>query len=359
MRQFNRETQTKMTTTQALIKIFSLASISFAVAIVLTPIFTNFVYKHKFGKKIRAEGDTPYYSKLHQKKAGTPTMGGVLIWFTTIGLASIFWFLDRILHWDFFHRLNFLTRQQTLLPLGALGATALLGLVDDYWGIKGIGGGAGGGMRMRHRLLFYLLVAIVGAYWFYNKLQFNILHIPGFGNFNIGVWYVPLFIFVVIATSFSVNQTDGLDGLAGGVLAVAFLSYGLIAFLQGRFELTALCAVLGGSLLAFLWFNIFPARFFMGDTGAMSLGTVLAVIAFLTNSVAVLPLIGLILVLESGSTLLQWFWRKVLGRKLFLSSPLHHHFEARGWPEAKVTMRFWVISVVFALIGVAINLIGR
>jgi phospho-N-acetylmuramoyl-pentapeptide-transferase len=170
---------------------------------------------------------------------------------------------------------------------------------------------------------------------------------------------VPFFIFVVVATSFSVNQTDGLDGLAGGVLAVAFLSYGLIAFLQGRIELAALAAVLGGALLAFLWFNIFPARFFMGDTGAMSLGTVLAVIAFLTNSVAVLPLIGFVLVLESLSTLLQLTWRNLTGRKIFLSSPLHHHFEAKGWPEAKVTMRLWVVSVVFALIGVAVNLIGR
>jgi phospho-N-acetylmuramoyl-pentapeptide-transferase len=348
-----------MSTADALIKIFSLATISFIVAISLTPIFTNFVYKQKWGKKIRAEGDTPYYSKLHEKKNGTPTMGGILIWFTTIALASIFWFLDRVLQFEFFHRLNFLTRQQTLLPLGALGATALLGLLDDYLGIKGIGGGKGGGLRMRHRLVFYLTVAIVGAYWFYNKLQFDILHIPGYGDLVIGAWIVPLFIFVVIATSFSVNQTDGLDGLAGGVLAVAFLSYGLIAFLQGRFELAALSGVIGGALLAFLWFNIFPARFFMGDTGAMSLGTVLAVIAFLTNSVAVLPLIGFVLVLESVSTLLQWFWRKVFRKKLFLSAPIHHHFEAQGWPETKVTMRLWVVSVVFALIGVAVNLISR
>src|SRR5437868_6083207 len=153
-----------MTTTQALIKIFSLATIAFIAAIAMTPIYTEFVYKHKFGKKIRAEGDTPYYTKLHEKKAGTPTMGGVLIWFTTLALASIFWFLDRVADVHFFHRLNFLTRQQTLLPLGVLFATAILGLFDDYLGIKGIGGGKGGGMRMRYRLLFYTLVAIVGAY---------------------------------------------------------------------------------------------------------------------------------------------------------------------------------------------------
>lgn len=348
-----------MTSVQALIKIFSLAAISFAAAMALTPLFTEFVYKHKFGKKIRAEGDTPIFSQLHEKKAGTPTMGGVLIWGTTVLLAAFFWFLDRVFHWDFFHHLNFLTRQQTLLPLGALFATALLGLLDDFLNIKGWGGGKGGGLRMRHRLWFYTIVAVVGAYWFYFKLQFDTLHIPGLGNFSIGLWYIPLFIFVVVATSFSVNQTDGLDGLAGGVLAIAFLSYGLIAFLQGRFELAALTAVLSGSLLAFLWFNIYPARFFMGDTGSMSLGTVLAVIAFLTNSVAVLPLIGLVLVLESGSTILQFISRKTTGKKLFLSSPLHHHFEACGWPETKVTMRFWLLAAVGAIIGVAVNLIGR
>ncbi|OGE83251.1 MAG: phospho-N-acetylmuramoyl-pentapeptide-transferase [Candidatus Doudnabacteria bacterium RIFCSPLOWO2_01_FULL_44_21] len=348
-----------MTTTVALIKIASLASISFLLAMALTPLFTSFVYKNKLGKQIRADGDTPYFTKLHKNKSGTPTMGGILIWATTLILAVSFWFLDRILGIDFFHQLNFLTRQQTLLPLGVLFATALLGLVDDYLGVKGIGGGKGGGLRIRYRLLFYTAVALVGAYWFYYKLGFDILHVPGLGDFTIGWWYVPIFIFVVIATSFSVNQTDGLDGLAGGVLAIAFLAYGLIAFLQGRFELASLTAVLGGSLLAFLWFNIFPARFFMGDTGAMSLGTVLAVIAFLTNSILVLPLIGFILVLESGSTLIQWSFRIFAKKKIFLTTPIHHHFEALGWPETKVTMRFWVIAAVVALIGVAVNLIGR
>src|SRR3989338_692922 len=175
-----------MTPIQALIKIFFLNTIAFIVAISLTPIFTNFVFKHKFGKKIRAEGDTPFYSKLHAKKAGTPTMGGVLVWFTTVLLASVFWFLDRVLDIEFFHSLNFLTRQQTLLPLGILFATALLGLLDDYLGVKGIGGGKGGGMRMRYRLWVYTFVAVAGALWFYYKLQFDILHIPGFGDFSIG-----------------------------------------------------------------------------------------------------------------------------------------------------------------------------
>ncbi|MGE5392901.1 MAG: phospho-N-acetylmuramoyl-pentapeptide-transferase [Candidatus Saccharibacteria bacterium] len=342
----------------AIIKAFSLSTIAFVLAMALTPLLTHFLYKYRLGKQIRAEGDTPVFSGLHEKKRGTPTMGGILIWFTAISLAVLFWFLDRMVHISFFHSLNFLTRQQTLLPLGALAASALVGLFDDYLSVRGVGG-KGGGLRMRHRVILYTVIAVVGAYWFYHKLGFDVLHIPGFGDYSIGIWYVPLFIFVVIATSFSVNETDGLDGLAGGVLAVSFFSYGLIAFLQGRYELACLSGVIGGALLAFLWFNIYPARFFMGDTGAMSLGTVLPIIAFLTNSVAVLPLIGIILVLESGSVILQLSSRKLFGRKIFLSTPIHHHFEGKGWPETKVTMRFWLISAVVAAIGVAINLIGR
>jgi phospho-N-acetylmuramoyl-pentapeptide-transferase len=340
-----------------IIKIFCLAAMAFIVAILLTTPFTNFLYKNKIGKKIRAEGDTPVFSKLHAKKAGTPTMGGVLIWFTTALLAIGFWFLDRVAHVDYFHYLNFLTRQQTLLPLGVLLATALLGLLDDYLGVLGRGGGKGGGLRMRHRIAFYTLVAIVGAYWFYYKLGFDVFSIPGLGDFHLGLLYIPLFIFVVISTSFSVNQTDGLDGLAGGVLGICFFAYGVIAFIQGRYELAAFIAVIIGSLLAFLWFNIYPARFFMGDTGSMSLGTVLAVIAFYTNSVFVLPIIGFILVLESASVIIQIFSRKVFGQKVFLSTPIHHHFEGLGWPETKVTMRFWIITAMAAVVGVAISLI--
>jgi phospho-N-acetylmuramoyl-pentapeptide-transferase len=347
-----------MTSLDAIIKIFSLAAISFGTAFVLTPALTTFLYKHKVGKQIRADGDTPVFTKLHAKKKGTPTMGGVLIWFTTLSLAAIFWFLDRVLGINFFHELNFLTRQQTLLPLGALFASAILGALDDYLGIKGIGP-KGGGLQMRYKLILYALVAFVGAYWFYYKLDFDVLRIPGFGNFEIGLWYIPLFIFVVIATSFSVNETDGLDGLAGGVMAISFFSYGLIAYLQGRYELASLAAVIAGSLLAFLWFNIYPARFIMGDTGSMSLGTVLAVMAFLTNSVVVLPIIGLVLVLETLSVIIQITSRKLTGKKIFLSAPLHHHFEAKGWPETKVTMRFWVIAAVSAVVGLAVNLIGR
>jgi len=341
-----------------LINIFSVGTLTFVVAFALTPLLTNFLYKYGLGKSIR-EGKTPIFTKLHKKKEGTPTGGGVLIWGTVLAMALLFYLLGPVLKIPFFsEHLNFLTREQTWLPLGILILTALVGLVDDIFNAKKIGP-SGGGMRIRSKLLLYTVIAGFGAWWFFYKLGFDILHVPGIGDFAIGWWYIPLFIFVVVATSFSVNETDGLDGLSGGVLSFAFVAFGIIAFVQGRIELTMFISALVGALLAFLWFNVFPARFFMGDTGAMSLGFTLAVVAFLTNSVLVLPFIGFILVLESGSVIIQVFSKKVFKRKVFKSAPLHHHFEAIGWPEPKVVMRFWIIAAVAAMLGLLLGLVGR
>lgn len=283
-------------------------------------------------------------------------MGGLLVWVTVLGLAGLFWFISRSLPGSFLENLNFLTRPQTFLPLGAMICGAIIGLFDDVINIKEIG--PFGGLRMWHRLLLYTGVAVGGAWWFYFKLDWDLIHIPFLGNFFIGWAYIPLFIFIIVAAAFSVNETDGLDGLAGGVLLTAFGAYGAIAFSQGKVELAMLCAAIAGALVAFLWFNIYPARFFMGDTGAMSLGVTLGVIAMLTNSVLLLPLIGFILVIESSSVIIQVASRKLGGAKVFLSTPLHHHFEARGWPESRVTMRFWIIAGVMATLGLIIGLIG-
>ncbi|MDD5627209.1 MAG: phospho-N-acetylmuramoyl-pentapeptide-transferase [Patescibacteria group bacterium] len=339
-----------------LTKVFLLSGLSFLIAILWTPLLIKFLKKYKIGKSIRTDG-APLYTKLHQKKEGTPTMGGMLIWITVLFLAILFFALDKLTHIPFFHYLNFLTRPQTLLPLGALVATALVGAMDDLLNVFKIGP-KGGGLRMRHRLILYTIVAIFGAWWFYYKLAWDVIHIPGIGDFAIGWWYIPLFILIMVATSFSTNETDGLDGLAGGVLLFAFASFGVIAFAKGRIELAAFCGTIAGSLLAFLWFNIYPARFFMGDTGAMSLGTTLGIIAMLTNSALVLPLIGIVLVIESASVILQYTAKKAFKKKIFLSSPIHHHFEAKGWPEPQVVMRFWIIAVLGCLVGLIVGLIG-
>jgi phospho-N-acetylmuramoyl-pentapeptide-transferase len=272
--------------------------------------------------------------------------------------AVLFYGLSRLFDGEFIHRLNFLTRAETLLPLGALVAAALVGLVDDIFNVKKIGP-KGGGLKIRHRLLIYTAIAIVGAYWFYYKLDWDLLHIPFLGDFNIGWWYIPIFIFVIVATSFSVNEIDGLDGLSGGTLLAAFAVYSVISFMQGKYDLAAFCGVIVGSLLAFLWFNIHPARFFMGDTGAMSLGTTLGIVAMLTNTAFLLPIIGLLFVIESLSVIIQITSKKFFHRKVFLSAPIHHHLEAIGWPETKIVMRFWVIAAVTSAIGLIIFLLDK
>jgi len=341
-----------------IVKILLLTSLSFVIAILWTPLLTHFLYKYKLGKQIRDEQTTPIYYKFHKAKSGTPTMGGVLIWLTTAFLAALFYFLSRFINFDILHKLNFLTRPQTLLPLGALVASAVVGLVDDFYNVKKIGP-SGGGLRIRHKLIIYTLIAIVGAYWFYFKLDWTTLHVPFLGNFDIGLWYIPIFILVIVSTSFSVNEADGLDGLAGGILLAAFSAYAVIALGQGKIELATFCGVIIGALLAFLWFNIPPARFIMGDTGAMGLGVTLGVVAMLTNSVFLLPIIGFLLVIESFSVIFQTISKKLFKKKIFMSTPIHHHLEAIGWPESKIVMRLWVISGVMAVLGIIIFLMDK
>lgn len=338
-----------------MIKIFFLATLAFATAMLFTPALTHFLYKYKLGKQIRSEEDAPIFSRLHKKKAGTPTMGGILVWGTALVLILFFYFgarLDIPVISDF----NFLNRAQTLLPLGVLVVTALVGLIDDLIDVKKVYEN-GGGFRLRHRILIYTVIVTAASLWFYFKLDWDVIHVPFVGSFEIGWWYIPIFVFVVIATAFSANETDGLDGLAGGVLLTSFGAYAAIAFVMGRYELAAFCAVIAGALLAFLWFNIYPARFFMGDTGAMALGVTLGIIAMLTNYTLLLPVIGLVLVIEALSFLVQVTSKKIRHRKVFKSAPFHHHLEAKGWPEPKIVMRFWVISGVMAVIGLILFLL--
>ncbi|MBI5038080.1 MAG: phospho-N-acetylmuramoyl-pentapeptide-transferase [Candidatus Kerfeldbacteria bacterium] len=341
-----------------IIKVFLLTTIAFVVTLAWTPLLTHYLYKFKMGKTIRETGETPIYSKLHQGKAGTPTMGGLLIWVTTAVLAIFFFVLANMVDNPFIDKLNFLNRSQTWLPLAALVASAIIGFIDDIFNIKGVGAHSGG-LRVRHKLLLYTLIAVVGAWWFYYRLDWTTIHVPFVGNYDIGIWYVPIFLFIIVATAFSVNEIDGLDGLAGGTLLAAFGAFGAIAFAQGRMDLAAFCGVIIGSLLAFLWFNINPARFFMGDTGAMSLGVTLGIVAMLTNAALLLPIIGFMFVLVSGSVIIQIIARKTIHKKVFISSPLHHHLEARGWPEPKIVMRFWIIAAVTAVLGVIIFLVDR
>jgi len=347
-----------MNLTFYIVKFLIILGLSFGLSFIWVPFLDKFLHKHKLVKRIRPPSAAPIFSELHKNKGETPTSAGILIWVMVTILTLLFYFLSRLFNLDILKSLNFLSRKETLLPFGVLIASALVGLFDDLLNIKGIGPN-GGGLRMHHRLLLYTFIALVGAFWFYVKLDWDLVHIPFIGNFNIGLWYILVFVFVIVATSFSVNETDGLDGLAGGILLICFFAYAIISFFQGRYDLTCFCGAIIGSLTAFLWFNIYPARFFMGDTGAMSLGVVLGVIAMLTNEFFLLPLIGIVLVWESISVILQVLSKKIRKKKIFLSTPIHHHFEALGWTEPKVVMRFWLINAVGAVAGLIIFLLEQ
>lgn len=340
------------------IAILVTATVSFAIAMLATPAVTRLLKYLKLGKQIRSEESAPIFARLHAGKSGTPTMGGILIWGAVLAVAFLFSLAANVIRDQPWIELNFISRRETLLPIAALFFAAIVGLVDDYLNVRKIGP-HGGGLSVKMRLLSFALMAAACAWWFYFKLGWDVLRVPFYGTVPIGPWMIPLFIFIIVATAFSVDVTDGLDGLAGGTLLTAFAAYGAIAFFQGKFELAAFCGAIVGALLAFLWFNINPARFFMGDTGAMSLGVTLGVVAMLTNSLLLLPIIGLVFVLESLSVIIQVASKKLRKKKVFLSAPIHHHFEAKGWHEATIVMRFWVISAVSGVLGLIIALLDR
>lgn len=327
---------------------------TFALAMSLTPIFTHFAYKFEWWKKARSKTwiskgkeEAKIYSSLHAEKhkRNIPTMAGILIWLP-VAIMTLLTNLDR---------------SQTWLPLFALGAVGILGMVDDYINIKGSSDGTAG-IKAKIKMGWLIAISSLGAYWFYFKLHpsFHFISIPMLHHsIDIGIFYIPLFILVVVSAANAVNITDGLDGLSGGLLFAAFGAYSIIALLQGNYGIAVFCASVVGAVLAYTWFNIYPARFFMGDTGAVSLGATLGVIALLTNTVFILPIIASVFVFETLSVIVQLISKKLFGRKVFLSAPIHHHFEAKGWPETKVTMRFWVIGSVSAVIGVIVYLLGR
>lgn len=349
-----------------ILKVLTTGFLAFLLAFLITPLWTNILYKYKIGIKIKdtsVDGDKlTVVSTLHSKKSGTPTMGGLIVWLSVLilVLASHYLF-PLIASWtdtNFIARLDFLKRSQVWLPLFVLVTAGILGLCDDYMSVRGIGSNKGGGMRFAIRFWWLFAIAGAGAWWFYSKLGWDVIHIPATGDFMIGLWYVPLFIFVILFTAISSNETDGLDGLNAGVLLAAFASFALIAFAENKMDLSAFCAAIAGALLAFLWFNIYPARFFMGDTGAISLGTTLGVVAMLTNSVIPLFIIVFIYILESGSVVIQLLSKRIRHKKVFLAAPIHHHFEALGWPEPKIVMRAWVFTCLTALMGTMVAILG-
>ncbi len=354
-----------------IVKVFLPSVIAFVIGIAFTPLLTNFLYKHKMWKKkagkIGPDGrETPIFNELHKhKEVGTPKMGGIVIWFSAFVTIVGIWFIARIMPTDLTSKIDFLSRNQTWIPLFTLITGSLVGLLDDFMEIKGSRDHIAGGLSLKKRLVVVALIGFMCSLWFYFKLDVSSIGLPGnLGAIELGWLFIPFFMVVMMAI-YSGGVIDGIDGLAGGIMAIIFGAYGGIAFYQQQINLAAFCALVVGSILAFLWFNIPPARYYMSETGSMGLTVTLTVVAFMTDTlgggygILVLPIIAAPLILTSLSSSIQLLSKKFRnGKKVFLVAPIHHHFEAIGWPAYKVTMRFWIIGVIFAILGVILGLVG-
>lgn len=339
--------------------------LAFTIGIALSPIVAHYLYAWRAWKKKAGKGNgmgdtagTPLFDALHkERETSTPRMGGMVVW-GSVGLTALFLIFLGHTSDGTLGQLSFINRGQTWLPLFALGVGALVGLVDDILEVRN----SEGGLRLRYRLLVVALLGGFSGWWFYTKLGVSSIGIPFWGPLELGLLFIPFFICVTLAL-YAGGIIDGIDGLAGGVFAIIFLAYSGIAFSQGQIALSGFTGTVAGALFAFLWFNIPPARFYLSETGTMSLTLALAVTAFTADTlgegvgVFVLPIIAFPLFLTVITSALQVFSKKLFGRKIFAIAPIHHHFETLGWPPYKVTMRYWVITIITGIFGVALALL--
>lgn len=362
-----------------IIRMLAFTALTSIIAFLAAPYLIRFLNKVKFWKKnarhktITGEEASVFYSLHKDRETTVPRGGGLLIWISVLAVTLSVWAITNVpdqvwislgvTHPWWFALLDFFSRREVWLPLFTLVAGSLVGLFDDVLTVYGGGRYVGGGISFKRRMAIVALIGLIGGLWFYYKLGYTTMHIPLLFNFPvgidipIGIFYIPLFVGVMLA-AWAGGVIDGLDGLAGGAFASIFGAFALIAFSQGKADLATFCAIICGALFAFLWFNIPPAKFYMGETGVLGLTSTMTVVAFLTDSVMVLPIIAGLLVMEAGSVIIQLFYKKIFKKKLWLSTPIHHHFEAIGWPAHKVTMRFWILGIIFAALGVAIRLVG-
>lgn len=342
-----------------LIHIFWYGLATFLLGFFLTPYYIVFLTYMKMGKQIRENalvGKAFEFFKLHAHKTGTPTMGGAIILWTVFFMVLV----SIILQYFWFINNSLLNQKETYLSLFTLFTVGLLWWVDDYMNIKGLWKTKW--ISATFKIIWLLIFAGLWAWWFYDKLGWSdiLLKIPYLPWFEIGVFFIPLFIFIIIGAANSVNITDGLDGLAGGLLLFAYAVYGFITYDQGLFLLSTLCVSICGALIAFLWFNIKPAKFYMGDTGSLALWANLGLMALLTNTIAILCIIGIIFILETLSVILQIGSKKLRnGKKIFKIAPFHHHLEASGWSEETVVFRLWLVGMILSVVAVIFYIITR
>lgn len=328
----------------------ALAGFTFMLTVIWgTPLLR--ILRHlKVGEAIRVEGPERHFSKL-----GTPTMGGVMI-VIPIALVTL------LLNSASLIRPALIMGNSIFLPLGMMISFALIGVADDWEGLRGHRTGLG--MRAWVKFLLQVVVSFVASFGLYHFLDAPHLYLPGYiVEFKVGLWYIPIAMFIIVASSNAINLTDGLDGLAGLISATAFAAYGGIAVMQGQIFLARFCFTVVGAVVGFLWFNVHPAELFMGDTGSLALGSSLAVVALMTGQWAVLPIVAIIPVSNTLSVIIQVAYFKLTkriygeGRRVFNMTPLHHHFELLGWSETQVVQRFWLISLLVAMIGVALAVV--
>jgi phospho-N-acetylmuramoyl-pentapeptide-transferase len=349
-------------------KVLLPAIVSFLIGVFIAPGIAAFLVKHKLWKKrnvtktIDGKEATITASLHNDEKAPVPRMGGIVVWFSVFATALLFWGLSKVYPHPVSEKLDFISRNQTWLPLFAMLVGAIIGAFDDLLVVEAFKGKfnsyIGGGLSFPVRLLAVSSLGLFAGWWFYAKLSVDYIHLPFYGNYHLGGLLFILFFIVVTLATFSTGVIDGVDGLSGGVMSAVFTAYGMIAYAHGQVNIAALCFVIVGGVMSFLWFNIPPALFYLTETGMLALSLSLSVIAFLTNAVIYLPIIAFPLMMTTLSVILQLVWKKVFKRKLFLVAPLHHHFQAKGWPAAKVAMRYWIVSYMCAMLGVVIALIS-
>ncbi|NCN11733.1 hypothetical protein GW937_00240 [Candidatus Kaiserbacteria bacterium] len=341
------------------------AILSFTIGILITPIITYFLYKYKVWKKqggkvaIGGHAAAEFNRLKGETETKTPRMGGIVIWGSVLITLGGTYLLAQLFPHSLFADLDFLNHEQTLIPATTLLVGALIGFLNDFYDV--VRGGKG--LRLSIRLLLITFLASFLGWWFYHKLGVSTISIPFDGDLYLGIFIIPFFVLLTLML-YASGVIDGIDGLSGGVFASIFAAYTGIAVIQSQFSLAVFCATVVGAILAFLWFNIPPARFWMTETGSMALTLSLATVVFMTdtlgegNGISLLLIVGLPLIATVASNVLQLTYRRLTGKKLFRIAPLHHHFEAIGWPSHKVTMRYWIISIICAAVGVIIAMIA-
>ncbi len=323
----------------SLVDIVIALAAAFAGMVLLSPIYIGLLRRLGYGKQIRSDGP-----EAHLGKAGTPTMGGMLLVVVVLFLAMALRIEDAA----------------TLTPMLTLMGVGILGAIDDFVNVR-----TGIGMRGRWKLVWQTVVAILAGYYIQRHFDITAINIPGIGEIVIGPWLCVAFVaFVIVGTSNAVNLTDGLDGLAGGVLIFSFVAYLLISLVPiegvklAQPNLAIFCALVIGALMGFLWFNVHPAQIIMGDSGALSMGATLAVVATVNGQLPLLAVVGIVFVAVIMSVVLQVLSYRLRGRRIFRMAPLHHHFELIGWAEEKITVRFWIVAALAGVLGFSIFLVG-